>query len=280
LLEAAAIAERASEHPLAKAIVTRASEAGVKGDAPESFSYLPGKGIVARHAGEEILVGSRAFLDERGVRSQPRAAGALAASEVLVARGGRLLGTLLLEDVLRPEAVQAIRGLQAMGVRTVLLTGDSEAIGRAIADELGVDEAGTQLLPEQKLARIRHLRTAGRVAMVGDGVNDAPALMAADVGVAMGSGTDVARESADVILIGNDLSRFVETVRIARRCRQIIMANVYGTILVDAIGVGLSAFGLLNPLGAAAIHVSSELAFILNSARLLPARGKVEDVVA
>jgi len=158
----------------------------------------------------------------------------------------------------------------------VLLTGDQRTAAEPVARELGVDEMRAELLPEAKVAEIERLRSAGRrVAMVGDGLNDAAALAAASasgtgVGVAMGSGTDIARESADVVLIGNDLSRFVETVRLARRMRGVILQNFAGTIAVDAVGMGLAAVGLLNPLLAAFIHVSSELIFILNSTRLLP----------
>jgi P-type E1-E2 ATPase len=162
--------------------------------------------------------------------------------------------------------------LRQAGLRTLLLTGDLEGVAKSVAKELGVDKVEYELLPEQKLERIEALLKEGRkVAMVGDGINDAPALSKATVGIAMGSGTDVARESSDVVLLGNDLLKFVETVRIARRCRRAILTNFTGTLLVDGVGVGLAAVGLLNPLLAAFIHVSSEMAFILNSARLLPA---------
>jgi Cd2+/Zn2+-exporting ATPase/Cu+-exporting ATPase len=156
-------------------------------------------------------------------------------------------------------------------LRIILLTGDRKEIANATAKVLGVNEVHSELLPGQKVERVRQLRAKGRVvAMVGDGVNDAPALMESNVGVAMGSGTDVARESASVVLLGNDLLRFAEVLKIARRCRGIIMANFAGTLAVDSAGVLLAALGLLNPVLAALIHVSSELLFILNSARLLP----------
>lgn len=135
--------------------------------------------------------------------------------------------------------------------------------------DLGVDAAVGELLPEQKAKWTRELREKNyNVAMVGDGINDAPALVEANVGIAMGSDTDVARERADVILIGSDLSKLVDTLRVARRCRAIIMQNFVGTLVIDSIGVGMAAFGLLNPLLAAFIHVTSELGFILNSTRL------------
>jgi Cd2+/Zn2+-exporting ATPase/Cu+-exporting ATPase len=161
-----------------------------------------------------------------------------------------------------------------MGIRTIVLTGDTRAVADAVARQLDIKEVASDMLPEDKLAFVRDLVThGGTVAMLGDGINDAPALTEANVGVAMGSGTDVARESADVVLIGNDFVKFTETLAIARRTRAIIWQNFSGTIAIDVLGVGLAAFGFLNPLLAAFIHVSSELAFILNSARLLPAAG-------
>jgi len=176
-------------------------------------------------------------------------------------------------DVIRPEAAAAVAAIRRMGMRTVLLTGDWTSIAKEVGARLGVDEVLAELLPEQKLGKVRELQAAGkRVAMVGDGINDAPALAQADVGIAMGSGTDVARESADVVLLGNDLLKLVETLRIARRCRGIIWQNFAGTLVVDGLGILLAAFSFLNPLLAALIHVSSELLFIMNSTRLLPSR--------
>src|SRR5579864_9461089 len=273
VIRAAALAERRSEHPLAKAILARAEQLGLPPREPERFTYTPGRGVVAELAGERFLAGNEALLAEQGVSlsglPEWRSDGA---SPVFVARGTRLLGVIQVADALRSEATAAVGALRAMGIRTILLSGDVRAVAEAVARQLGTDEVGAELLPDQKQLWVTSLVEQGRkVAMVGDGINDAPALAAASVGVAMGSGTDVARESADVVLLGNDLGKFVETVRVARRTRRIILQNFAGTLAVDAVGMGLAAVGLLNPLLAAFIHVASELAFILNSARLLPA---------
>jgi Cd2+/Zn2+-exporting ATPase/Cu+-exporting ATPase len=270
LLEASVTAESRSEHPVAKAILKKASNLGIAGEEPERFDYTPGKGIVAARRGIEIIVGNRLFLEGHRI-ALPASVISQTDSEICVAREGKFLGTLVVADMLRPEATKAIADLKAMGLKTVLLTGDSKVVAEDIGGKLGVDEIAAELLPEDKLAFVSRLTAARHnVAMVGDGVNDAPALMKATVGVAMGAGTDVARESATVVLIGNDLSKLVETLSIARRCRRTIMQNFVGTLVVDSIGVGLAAFGFLNPLLAAFIHVSSEMVFILNSARLLP----------
>jgi heavy metal translocating P-type ATPase len=273
IITAASIAERKSEHPLAKAVVARATELAIPLVEPDEFSYTPGKGVRVSYEGEEILVGSLSLFVAHGMtRGLPVSSdGSGGVSEVYVARAGQVLGSIRIADVLRPEAKNAVAAMRQMGLRTVLLSGDTQAVTSSVGRDLGVDEAVGGLLPEQKAKRVAELRSKGRnVAMVGDGINDAPALVEANVGIAMGSGTDVARESADVILIGSDLSKLVETLRVARRCRGIIMQNFVGTLVVDSIGVGMAALGLLNPLLAAFIHVTSELAFILNSTRLLP----------
>ena len=194
-----------------------------------------------------------------------------AAGDVLVAYRGRLVGALRFEDVLRPEAVEAVSRLKAMGLKPVLLTGDRDRVAESMARQLGVEDFAAELLPQNKLERVESLIRAGRrVAMVGDGINDAPALAQATVGIAMGSGTDLARQSAGVLLLGNNLLDCVDLLETARRCRRIILFNFAGTLAVDLAGVALAAAGILTPLLAAMVHVSSEMAFILNSARLVP----------
>ncbi|MGA7796759.1 MAG: cation-translocating P-type ATPase [Candidatus Acidiferrales bacterium] len=271
LLVAAAIAESRSEHPVGKAILNKARELNYAWRDPDQFEYAPGKGVIAHLDGSEIVVGNRLFLLERGIGLSawtPDPTG----SVIGVAASGQFLGAIRIGDTLRPEAIDAISALKSLGLRTVLLTGDVRTVAESAAKVLGVDELGAEMLPSQKVDRVMALIQEGHTdVMVGDGINDAPALMQASVGVAMGSGTDVARESANVVLIGNDLSKFVDTIRIARQCRRIILQNFTGTLVVDGIGIGLAGFGLLNPLLAAFIHVTSELAFILNSTRLIPA---------
>ena len=278
ILETAASAELRSEHPLGKTIVAHARTLGRALREPERFGYTPGLGINAALEGDLVLVGNQALMPAHDVAVPPNLLGGHPeATEVFVARRGQLLGVIAVADTARPEAGDAIRAIQAMGIKTVLLTGDAQAVADTIARQLGISEVAAELLPEDKQKRVRDLVARGRiVAMVGDGINDAPALIEAQVGVAMGSGTDVARESADVVLLGNDLAKFAQTLGIARRTRRIIWTNFAGTIAVDAIGIVLAAFGLLNPLFAAFIHVASELTFILNSARLLPSRPRQE----
>jgi len=276
-LDAAASAEFRSEHPLGKAIVAYVRAQGRPIREPERFDYTPGRGISALVNGATVLVGNTALMQERGVAVSPSLRhDNEAATDVFVARDAKIFGVIAVADTVRPEAKEAIDALNKMGMRTVLLTGDSKAVAAAVGSQLGIQEVLAGALPEEKLTRIRVLvKGEGRtVAMVGDGVNDAPALVEASVGVAMGSGTDVARESADVVLLGNDLVRFVETLRVARRVRRTIWQNFAGTLAVDALGIILAACGLLGPLLAAFIHVISEMAFILNSARLLPRSGR------
>jgi P-type Cu+ transporter len=269
LLQAAASAERNSEHPLALAVVAAAHERQLAIEDPSAFDYSPGRGIRATVNGHYIVAGNSALLDEINVAVP--ALGAAAGTRVLVALDGVFMGAIQIADQVREEAAEAIRTLQEMGLEIELLTGDTQTSAQAVAESLGIRRVLSGLLPDQKLARVEELIRLGRtVAMVGDGINDAPALSRAQVGVAMGSGTELAHATANVLLIGNDLRKFATTVKTARWCRSVILQNFYGTLIVDTLGITLAAVGMINPLLAAFIHVSSELAFILNSTRLLP----------
>jgi len=270
VLAAAASAEFDSEHPLGKAIIDHARRAGVSVIEPETFAYTPGRGIAATVASQRVLIGNQAWMIENDIAIdglEVEASGA--ETYAYVARDARLLGIIAIADVVRPEARNTIATMQAQGIRTLLLTGDNRRVAEAIGRELGISEVEADLLPKQKHTRIEQLIKEGRiVAMVGDGINDAPAIAVASVGVAMGSGTDIARESAAVVLLGNDLDRFAETLALARRAKHIIWQNFAGTIITGLGGIALAYMGVVGPIAAVQIHTASELLFILNSARL------------
>lgn len=269
LLTLAGTAESYSEHPLGRAVVAYVRAQGLPIGQAEDFVYQPGQGVTVTIAGKTVRAGNRSLVS--GAPDTVDAHGT--ATAVHISIDGHYAGTILLADAIRDSAQSAIAGLKKLGLRTMMLTGDQETAARAVAAELGIDEVHAGLLPDDKLAIIDAQRTAGRtIAMIGDGVNDAPALAHATVGIAMGSGTDIAQESSDVVLISSDLNDLAHTVRVAKRARKIIMFNFIGTVAIDVLGMILAAYGLLSPVFAAFIHVGSETAFILNSARLIPRR--------
>ena len=287
VLALAAAAEWNSEHPIGRAIYAEAAVRDLTVPMPGDVAYSPGAGVSAHVEGRRITVGrcrgqghqperdTDGCEDEAALSTESDPEAPSATSVVEVRADGRLLGTIALADRLRQGAATAVRDLGDMGLEVLMLTGDSAASARHVAGLLGLTEKQVRadLLPTDKEEVVDSLRRAGkRVAMVGDGVNDAPALGAADVGIAMGTGTDVAREAGDVVLVGSAPADLVETVRVARRARRIIMVNFVGTVVVDVVGMIAAGLGLLGPVAAALVHVVSESAFILNSARLVPRR--------
>lgn len=266
-----AAAESYSEHPLGEAVVEHARSLGLPVTAPEAFEYEPGLGIRARVGGRAVAAGGSALVPDAPEAAEESREGVVTPIHVDV--DGAYAGTVLLADAVRGSARQAVAALRAMGLEVSMVTGDREPTARAVAGQLGIDRVHAGLLPDEKMTVVDALRSQGRrVAMIGDGVNDAPALARADVGIAMGSGTDVARDSADVVLISSNLDDLVATVAVARRARRIVAFNFAGTVAVDLLGMMLAGIGLLTPILAALVHVGSETAFILNSARLIPGR--------
>ncbi|WP_081385332.1 heavy metal translocating P-type ATPase [Actinomyces oris] len=287
VLALAAAAEWNSEHPIGRAIYAEAAVRDLTVPMPGDVVYYPGAGVSAHVEGRRITVGrcrgqknqperDASDCDDKAALSTESDPEAPSATSVVEVRAdGQLLGAIALADRLRQGAAAAVRDLGDMGVEVLMLTGDSAASARHVAGLLGLaeEQVRADLLPTDKEEVVESLRRAGkRVAMVGDGVNDAPALGAADVGIAMGTGTDVAREAGDVVLVGSAPADLVETVRVARRARRIIMVNFVGTVVVDVVGMVAAGLGLLGPVAAALVHVVSESAFILNSARLVPRR--------
>jgi P-type E1-E2 ATPase len=255
LLETAATAECRSEDPIARAIVRYSAEKRIPQREPRRFMVTPGEGVRALDGAEEILAGNSSFVTAGRLSEPPR--DDTGSTLVFVVRGGRYLGSVAVGDVPHPETKRAIADLRALGVRTYLFTSESGAATERMARDLAVDDFETGLLPDARRLRVQLLAKTHRVATIGDGPDDWLARTGAAVDVAMGA---------------HDLPKFVDTLRLARRTHAIILQNVFGTVIVDCVGIGLAAIGFVTPVMAAAIHVTSALAFILNSARLVPPR--------
>jgi Cd2+/Zn2+-exporting ATPase/Cu+-exporting ATPase len=247
---------------------------------PDAFTPLPGRGVVGTVGGQDWLVGNRRLLAERGValdtahEAHAQALEAAGKTVFFAAEGRAVAGLVGVADAVRPEVKAALDDLTRLGIRRMLLlTGDNERVAAAIASDLGL-EYRANLLPEDKIAAVRDLQVQGAVVMmVGDGINDAPALAQADVGVAMGAaGTDVAIEAADVALLRDDWRMVPEAIRIGRRARRTIRQNLGFTALYNVVGISLAIVGLLPPVWAAAAQSLPDVAIMLNSSRLLRVR--------
>ena len=280
LIAAAYALEQKSEHPLAHAVVERAQNLGLKAQEVSDFAALPGNGLTAMLDGEALSGGSLAFISGRtevsgDMRAQADHLSGEGKTPLLFSRGGRLLGMIAVADAIKPESPQAVRELQNMGIRVVMLTGDNQRTAEAIGRQAGVDQVIAGVLPDGKESVIRSLQSQGKVAMVGDGINDAPALTRADIGIAIGAGTDVAIDAADVVLMNSHLTDVPAAIRLSRATLRNIHENLFWAFIYNIIGIPLAA-GVFIPLlgwqlspmfGAAAMSLSS-FCVVSNALRL------------
>ena len=281
LLQVAASLEKLSEHPLARAIVVEAQRQGTQYLPVENFRQIPGQGLEGAIAGQQCLAGNQKLLDAFGIHDpaleqlQDQMAGE-GKTPLFFARGGRLLGMIAVADVVKPSSRAAIQELQGMGIRVVMLTGDHKKTAEAIRRQVGVDEAIAEVLPQDKEQEIRRLQESGKkVAMVGDGINDAPALARADVGIAIGAGTDVAMESADIVLMKNDLLDVAGAIELSKATIRNIKENLFWAFFYNVIGIPIAAgcwylaVGLkMNPMVAALAMSFSSVFVVTNALRL------------
>ena len=271
LLRLAASAQRGSEHPLARAFLKKAEEQGLELTQPARFESVPGRGIRAHVEACDVVIGNREMMADAGADLSAFAEREAAFSErgetaVFVAVDGSLKGICALSDPLRPSSAAAVRRLKARGVETLMLSGDNQAVVARIAERLGLDHARGPLRPEEKVAEVARLRTQGRsVAMIGDGVNDAPALAEADVGIAMGSGSDVAMETAGITLMRPDPRLVPAALEVAQATLAKIRQNLFWAFIYNVICIPLAVSGLLNPAFAGAAMAFSSVSVVANS---------------
>jgi P-type Cu+ transporter len=269
--------ERASEHPLAQAIVQGALARGLELEPVRDFFSMTGQGVVGTVAGQQVAVGSARFMQSAGLsQSLGEKAQALRAegkTAVFAAVEGRVAAVLAVADPIKDTTAEAMRALREEGVRLVMLSGDSKRTAEAVARRLGIAEVVGEVLPEEKAEKVKALQATGRiVAMAGDGINDAPALAQADVGIAMGTGTDVAIESAGVTLVKGDLRAIVKAIRLSRATMRNVKQNLFFAFVYNALGVPLAAAGMLNPMIAGAAMALSSVSVVGNALRLRRAR--------
>ena len=279
LLTLAAALESRSEHPLAKAVLADAEAKAITSPEVTDFAALPGNGLAAKLDGMDIYAGNAAFIQTKltlpaALAQQAEKLAAEGKTPLFFGGTGRLLGVIAVADTIKEDSPEAIRQLQNMGIRVVMLTGDNQHTADAIGRQAGVDEVIAGVLPDGKEAVIRQLQASGKVAMVGDGINDAPALTRADTGIAIGAGTDVAIDAADVVLMNSKLSDVPAAIRLSRATLRNIHENLFWAFIYNIIGIPLAAglfipFGLtLNPMfGAAAMSLSS-FCVVSNALRL------------
>ncbi|MCD8379060.1 MAG: metal-transporting ATPase, partial [Lachnospiraceae bacterium] len=280
LLSLAFSLEKNSEHPLAKAIMAEGSVKGCESMPVSDFQALPGNGLTAMLDGRELFGGSLDFISSMisvpaDLAEQAQKLAEAGKTPLLFSDNGRLLGIIAVADVIKPDSAQAVKELQNMGIRVVMLTGDNARTAKAIGDEAGVDEVIAGVLPDGKESVIRSLKEQGKVAMVGDGINDAPALTRADMGIAIGAGTDVAIDAADVVLMHSRLSDVPAAIRLSRATLTNIHENLFWAFFYNAIGIPLAA-GVyihwlgwqLNPMFAAAAMSLSSFCVVSNALRL------------
>jgi Cu+-exporting ATPase len=289
LLQLAATAEKNSEHPLGEAIVKKAAAQGVKVEDPEFFNAIPGHGVEVKHNGDQILLGNRKLMETNSINigkleAQMKALEEDGKTAMLIAVNGKASGLIAVADTLKENSADAVKTLQQMGLEVIMITGDNERTAKAIARQTGVDRVLAEVLPGEKASEIKRLQAEGKVvAMVGDGINDAPALAQADIGIAVGSGTDVALETGDIVLIKNDLRDVVVGIQLSRATMRKIRQNLFWAFFYNVALIPLAAgvfypilHVLFDPVYAAAAMASSSVTVVTNASLLKRFRPKLD----